>query len=328
MSDIQVYLDEIRNALYGEEVRSSIIGAINQCYQDAADGVKPSIEFSEVQNGTRVTIRVGDEADSFNVINGARTQLMTQIYTSASTTCAANSNGTVNIPAAFPEGYDYVAVIDVWSSGSVVSYSTTTTLTDGGNVVVNWINTASASETVTFSVKVLYIYHIEEAAGDDVIRNTMYPVGSVYISTNSANPSLLFGGTWRQIGQGRTLIGVGSIEENTTTDHGTVTAGSFTPAVNERGGTLSHRHYMHGLDADGPRAAIGATDASPNRIGYKAVEPSAFGPGSTDAYVVQGTNVTGGTSHTFSHYTPVYGYTQGSSGMEPYLAVYIWERTE
>ena len=31
------------------------------------------------------------------------------------------------------------------------------------------------------------------------IRNTLYPVGSIYMSTSSTSPATLFGGTWSQI---------------------------------------------------------------------------------------------------------------------------------
>ena len=40
--------------------------------------------------------------------------------------------------------------------------------------------------------------------------NKTYPVGSIYISTNSTNPSSLFGGKWESYGAGRTIVGVGS----------------------------------------------------------------------------------------------------------------------
>ena len=40
------------------------------------------------------------------------------------------------------------------------------------------------------------------------IRNMVYPVGSIYISTNSANPSSFIGGTWERYGNGKALVGV------------------------------------------------------------------------------------------------------------------------
>jgi hypothetical protein len=40
---IQDYLDDIMNAVYGEEVRSSIVGAITQCYEDGRTGAVDAI---------------------------------------------------------------------------------------------------------------------------------------------------------------------------------------------------------------------------------------------------------------------------------------------
>lgn len=45
-------------------------------------------------------------------------------------------------------------------------------------------------------------------AVNDVI-NIMYPVGSIYMSVNSVNPSTLFGGTWERI-QDRFLVATGT----------------------------------------------------------------------------------------------------------------------
>lgn len=44
--------------------------------------------------------------------------------------------------------------------------------------------------------------------------DAIYPVGSIYISTNETNPGLLFGGTWETYAQGRTLIGNGQSDRN------------------------------------------------------------------------------------------------------------------
>ena len=41
-----------------------------------------------------------------------------------------------------------------------------------------------------------------------------WPVGSIYLSINDINPSKWFGGTWKQIAKGRTLVGVDPNDED------------------------------------------------------------------------------------------------------------------
>lgn len=40
------------------------------------------------------------------------------------------------------------------------------------------------------------------------LLNKIYPIGSIYISTQNISPETILGGTWETFGQGRTLIGV------------------------------------------------------------------------------------------------------------------------
>lgn len=68
------------------------------------------------------------------------------------------------------------------------------------------------------------------ASGGLKVNNTSlldltYPVGSVYISTNSTSPASLFGGTWSQISQGRALYGEGSCSGITYSLGSSVSAG-------------------------------------------------------------------------------------------------------
>lgn len=61
--------------------------------------------------------------------------------------------------------------------------------------------------------------------------DSIYPVGSVYISLTSTNPGTYLKGTWQQFAQGRTLIGVGSGSDGSNTQ---------TFDVNDTGGEYKH----------------------------------------------------------------------------------------
>ncbi len=41
------------------------------------------------------------------------------------------------------------------------------------------------------------------------LLSAVYPVGAIYMSTNSTNPEQIFGGRWERFAQGRTIIGAG-----------------------------------------------------------------------------------------------------------------------
>lgn len=61
--------------------------------------------------------------------------------------------------------------------------------------------------------------------------DSIYPVGSVYISLTSTNPGTYLKGVWEQFAQGRTLVGVGSGSDGSNTQ---------TFDVNDTGGEYKH----------------------------------------------------------------------------------------
>ena len=152
----------------------------------------------------------------------------------------------------------------------------------------------------------------KKVAYESDLLDKIYPVGSIYMSANSASPATLFGGTWQQL-KDRFLIGAGSSYENGAT--GGATSHTHTTAAHKL--TVdempSHTHIIR-------TAVPGNAPASINNHGKIAGAPS-NAEFITSDYTQQNFNATGGnTSH--SH-----GDTGSSSNMPPYLAVYMWKRT-
>lgn len=70
------------------------------------------------------------------------------------------------------------------------------------------------------------------------LSELLYPIGSIYISTNNTNPKLLFGGEWKQI-KDRFLLACGETYNNGA-------AGGSADAIIPR-----HRHEMLGSKTSG-----------------------------------------------------------------------------
>jgi hypothetical protein len=151
----------------------------------------------------------------------------------------------------------------------------------------------------------------------------VYPVGSIYISVSSTNPSTLFGGTWAAFGTGRVLIGI----NGTDTDFDTVKEVGGTKTVASAGtngaltftGTASYTVVAHTHDITLP---YGTTDGTAGVID------------SSSAYTKTMTNTTAGVKANGSAtYTPQGTINTPSftgtptSVVQPYIVVYMWERT-
>lgn len=157
----------------------------------------------------------------------------------------------------------------------------------------------------------------EYGLGGKELIDRIYPVGSIYISTSPTfNPQTVWGGTWKKTADGRCLIGanttypLGSTGGNATHTH-TTQAHALT--YNE---SVSHAHRM---GSEGGSASLRNAFESTNRVVR----------GGTPNYTLNADNdkapwteMSGGGNAAHSH-----GDTGSASTMQPYLAVYIWERT-
>lgn len=91
--------------------------------------------------------------------------------------------------------------------------------------------------------------------------DSIYPVGSVYISLTSTNPGTYLKGTWEQFAQGRTLVGVGkgSDGENTQTFDVNATGGEYKHLLTKKelsfldyGALLQQNGSIIGVHSHGP----------------------------------------------------------------------------
>lgn len=155
--------------------------------------------------------------------------------------------------------------------------------------------------------------------GTTLLRDVLYPVGSIYMSTVSTSPATIWGGTWESIGVGKTLVSAGTGYTVNTTGGSTTT--SYTPAGTNAGTAIS-------------------IDQMPSH-GHKTLYENSGGGYSGGFKYVSGTNtggLSGSTSLTSSYVNPTGGgkkHTHTFTGtkanidiMQPWYAVYMWRRTE
>lgn len=148
--------------------------------------------------------------------------------------------------------------------------------------------------------------YAEVTKGEDYIEigdieKILYPVGSIYMSTNSQNPSEYLGGEWEVYGEGRTIIGVGTSDTE------------FKEAQ-----TGGHSSYDM-------RALLGAVDSNPSIVGYYAATKV---PGYGYTYAVEGSSYKSNIAYSsVNHSTFVVTATGGQySALQPYITTYMWKR--
>lgn len=129
-----------------------------------------------------------------------------------------------------------------------------------------------------------------------------YPVGSIYMSAVSTNPSNFMGGTWVAWGSGRVPVGINTSDSDFNT-------------VEKTGGAKTQEL----------RAMIGAVNGNPRALGYNPVG-AVSGVGYTNNYGVVGSDP--GTISTINHSTLV-RRSDGNNAttVQPYITCYMWKRT-
>ena len=134
----------------------------------------------------------------------------------------------------------------------------------------------------------------------------IYPVGAIFLSTASANPSTYLGGTWVQI-KDKFLLGAGdTYTAGATGGNATVNlshnhnAGSLMASLNFEGGGIRYFYDSSVKPAYNYTETLSATEQSGSGTMYG------------------GTRVVGATANAL---------TSSQNILPPYIVVYVWQRT-
>ncbi|HIT22628.1 MAG TPA: hypothetical protein IAB56_06670 [Candidatus Scybalousia intestinigallinarum] len=168
-------------------------------------------------------------------------------------------------------------------------------LDSDGNLTVNSIN---ATEGITSFQDIL---------------DFIYPVGSIYLTTNLINPQVAFGGTWEQI-KDKFLLACGDVYLN----------GSI-------GGEANHTLTIN--EMPGHNHTIGLSGGHHHSANFLEVRSRDYSQPSNNvarpngsSYDSTGTVTTSDGSHT--HISDYAGGNVAHNNMPPYLAVYVWKRVQ
>ena len=171
---------------------------------------------------------------------------------------------------------------------------------------VNYDNTSNVKTAVDD------LYNLQK----NRIWETVYPVGSIYTSVNSTNPGELFGGTWEEFGQGRTLVGMGS---NGTTNYNIVekTGGSETKTIAVEN-LPSHSHSVN----------INTNGAGSHSHGVGALNTGGQSANHTHTIAAHNTGTVANHTHNVNGNTGNTGSGTALNTQDPYITVYMWKRVE
>lgn len=161
------------------------------------------------------------------------------------------------------------------------------------------------------------------------VPNKIYPIGSIYMSVNSTNPSELFGGEWERI-QDRFLLASGSAYANGSTGG---SADAVVVKHNHTQNPHNHTQNAHNHSADTDHNFVEAHKNA--NMGLTSKRNMSYTSGnyyymySSGTGTINDSNTTANKTATNQQQTATNKET-GEDGtgknMPPYLAVFVWKR--
>ena len=231
--------------------------------------------------------------------------------------------------------------------GTTAAPGTFTTLTatsadiNGGSIDGTAIgaNSASTIEATTLSAtSITTSGNINTTSGEVQINGTnilqsVYPIGSIYINaSNSTNPGTLLGfGTWVAFGQGRVLIGSGG---SFSGSGGSTTSTGSTSFTLSSANLPNHNHQWHKFSSN-------SFSTSYLDFDYAGRRSKTYTSTGAERFLTPLDYDNNQTWDTGDKYTALPNYNNGSnnnspsavsislssSTVQPYIVVYMWQRT-
>lgn len=241
----------------------------------------------KVGSGKTLDVSAGTLTLADNQISGDKVEggtIATITISSLTATSADINGGSIDGTAIGSSSVSTGAFSTISSTGaaSLNSLSTSSADINGGAIDGTPIGASSVSTGNFSSVSI---------SGTNIFLK-VYPVGAVYVSTSSTNPSSLFGGTWSAIGEGRVLQAI------TSGSTGNAGSSSKTVSINvTSNGTHSHVHQWY----DGTRSsASNGIDFASSSSGHRAGSFNSSGnaddfsgdPDTSDYYTAQASSTT------------------------------------
>lgn len=154
----------------------------------------------------------------------------------------------------------------------------------------------------------------EYGLGGKELIDRIYPVGSIYISTSASfNPQTAWGGTWRKTADGRCLIGANDTYPlGSTGGEATHTLSTNEIPSHSHGllGYIFNQAYAQSIPKYGLLCSAQMAQKGWDEKGDYCDFDGLKHDGAVNSWSIRANG--GGASH---------------NNMQPYLAVYIWERT-
>ena len=188
--------------------------------------------------------------------------------------------------------------------------------------------------------------------------NTMYPVGSIYMSVNSTNPGTLFGGTWVAWGAGKVPVGfnidetefnevekTGGAKTHTLTaeqipshNHGLNNHTHSIPALSGTTSTKSLTGGIRNMAVQSKNTGLSANGIASCKnpeggsVSYATEQKDSSSASYSDLVDINVTH-----NHTITTNSSTTGQASGNTGntgsgqahnnLQPYITCYMWKRT-